>query len=469
MQVYQLFYKKNVVAIAAALLCSGPLRAQQSMSLKDALRIAIANYGTIKAKNSYAAASRAKIVQARLDYLPNVNLGAQLDFGTANGQNGPAYAFGPAGIASSGLPLNDQSWNAAFGALYLSNINWDFFAFGRSKEKIMTAVREAARDDKDTHQEIFQHQVRVSAAYLNLLAARRLTSSYRKNLERTDTLLRVILIEARHELLAGVDSSQANAEVSNARSTLLHAMDAEDNFNNNLIKLLGISPQRLSIDTFFISRLPAAFSADGDSLDTAHPVLQYYKSRIDVSDQLAKYYRTFNYPTFSLGAAIQTRGSGFGSSYTAAQSNYTDNFYQGIKPERTNYVISLGVTWNFLQPFRTRQQVQAQRLISKGLRDELDLTEQQLRTELDLSNSKIKNALADYYETPIQVKAATDAYNQKVVLYKAGLTNLVDVTQALYALTRAETDRDISYNNVWQALLLKAAANGNFALFSSNL
>ncbi len=38
---------------------------------------------------------------------------------------------------------------------------------------------------------------------------------------------------------------------------------------------------------------------------------------------------------------------------------------------------------------------------------------------------------------PAQVKAATDAYIHKAVLYKNGLTNLVDVTQALYALVSA--------------------------------
>jgi outer membrane protein TolC len=51
------------------------------------------------------------------------------------------------------------------------------------------------------------------------------------------------------------------------------------------------------------------------------------------------------------------------------------------------------------------------------------------------------------------------------VLYKNGLTTIVDVTTALYALNRAETDRYIAYNNVWQALLYKAASNGDFGLF----
>src|ERR1700761_5761623 len=157
--------------------------AQQAMSLREALKIAVDHYGIIRAKESYAAASQSLVKEARLEYLPNLNLSAQVNFGTVNAQNGPGYAFGPAGIASGGLPLSTQNWNAAFGAIYLANINWDFFAFGRSKERIATALRTNQKDEDDLQQEIFQHQVRVAAAYLNLLAAQRLTLSYRRNLD----------------------------------------------------------------------------------------------------------------------------------------------------------------------------------------------------------------------------------------------------------------------------------------------
>ena len=91
--------------------------------------------------------------------------------------------------------------------------------------------------------------------------------------------------------------------------------------------------------------------------------------------------------------------------------------------------------------------------------------DEQLKNQLSLASLKMKNAVAAYTEAPIQVKAASDAYLQKTVLYKNGLSNIVDVTQALFALNRAETDRDIAYSNVWQALLLKAAAAGDFGIF----
>ncbi len=54
-------------------------------------------------------------------------------------------------------------------------------------------------------------------------------------------------------------------------------------------------------------------------------------------------------------------------------------------------------------------------------------------------------------------------------MYKNGLTNLVELNQTLYALIRAETDRDIAGNHVWQSLLMKAAALGDYSVFENQL
>lgn len=447
---------------------SSLLSAQQTLTLKDAIQTAINNYGTIKAKSSYAASSQASVEQARRDYLPNLNISAQQDYGTINGQNGPLYGFGGLAAGSSGQPLPDQNWNAAFGGLYLTNINWDFFAFGRAKEKIKTVQAVATRDTKDWQQEIFQQEVKVAAAYLNLLAAQKLTQSYQKNLNRADTFRRVVVTRVLNGLNPGVDSSQANAEVSNAKIALTRALDFQQTQANRLAQLMGVPPQPFNLDTFFIARVPAVLT---DSADVAnHPTLQWFKSRIAASDEQAKYYHTFNFPVFSLVGILQTRGSGFEPSYNAANLDaYTHAYWDGVKPTRTNYLVGIGVTWNLTQPLRVSRQVKAQQLISKGLQAEYELADQQLRAQLQLSDTRISNALDNYREAPVQVKAASDAYLQKSVLYKNGLTNLVDVTQALYTLIRAETDRDIAYSNVWQALLLKASASGDFNLFEGQL
>ncbi|WP_255501684.1 TolC family protein [Olivibacter sp. SDN3] len=441
------------------------LEAQEILSLKEALNTAVNNYSTVKAKENFAQAARLSAEHAKREYLPNLVLSGQQDYGTINGQNGPLYGFGGYGVASSGLPLPNQNWNAAFGSLYLANINWDFFAFGRAKERIKVAQQTADRENRDLQQELFNHQVKVAAAYLNLLAAQKLTQSYEKNLHRADTFRQVVVTRASNGLIAGVDSSLANAEVSNAKIAFTNAKDTEQEQANSLAQLMGVPAQEFILDSIFISNVPRDIEHVVTLDLKAHPVLQWYQSRINVGEEQSKYLKTFYYPTFSLIGVMQTRGSGFYSDYAVNQTSYTQNYFEGIKPTRSNYLIGIGLTWNITQPLRVSKQLKAQDFNNRALANEYELANQQLSAQLVLADTKIQNALSNYREVPTQIKAASDAFLQKTVLYKNGLTNLVDVTQALYALIRAETDRDIAYNNLWQALLYKAAAAGDFSLF----
>jgi outer membrane protein TolC len=256
--------------------------AQTQLSMKTAIRMGIDNYGTVKAKQQYAAAATDEVIRAKRDYLPNLNFQAQVDYGTVNLQYGPLYGFGGLATSSVGPPTGTQNWSAAFGSLYLTNVNWDFFAFGRSKEHIRTAMAKAERDNKDWQQEIFQQQVRVAGAYLNLLAAQRLTASYWENLYLAATFRSTVVERVINDLNPGVDSSQANAEVADAKIALTNAIDFQQVQENQLIQLLGIPPQHLVVDTFFVTRLPASIpDSDGVKVTAAHPTLLTFHEQND--------------------------------------------------------------------------------------------------------------------------------------------------------------------------------------------
>jgi len=437
----------------------------QVLTLKEAIQTALNNYAIIKAKANYLEASEASAKETSREHLPNVNVGLQNVYGTANGQLGPLYALRGLSAASSGPVFLTQNWNAAFGALYVANINWDFFTFGRVNEQNKVAQAQVQQVTNDLEQEKFQQQVRVASAYLNLLAAQRLRLSQQKNLDRANALRSVVVARTKNGLNPGVDSSLANAEVSNATIALTNTIDYEQEQANQLAQLMGIPYQDFVLDTLFLNRIPNSLY-DSLSLKEEHPVLKYYQSRVDVSREQEKYYDRSKLPVFSLFGVLQSRGSGFGDTYsTIYPDDYSHNYWTGVKPASSNYLLGIGITWNLTDISRIRQQVNAQESTSKGLQNEYELVNQQIRAQLALSDQKMKNAIANYREAPVQMKAASDAYLQKSVLYKNGLTDIVDATQALYALNRAETDRDISNNNIWQALLLKAAASGDFAVF----
>lgn len=449
--------------LTLAMVAAGETLTAQTLTLPQAIETALSNYGSIKAKSSYVNASKATVLHSKKEYLPNLNVSAQQDYGTINGQNGPLYGLGLS-VASSGLPLPEQNWNSAFGALYLTNVNWDFFAFGRARERINVSKSVVTRDESDLEQERFQHGVRVAAAYLNLLAAQRLIRSWENNLTRATALKTVVVTRAKNGLIPGVDSSLANAEVSNAKISITQARDFEQEQANTLARLMGTTDQRFQLDTTVLRRIPRAV-ADTAVRPENHPLLKFYANRIAVSEQQAKYYQTLGMPVFSLFGVFQGRGAGFSSNYASDQHAYTQNYLEGIKPVRANYLLGVGATWNLTGVLRTRQQVMSQKFVSNALKEEYDLTDQQIKNQLILSETKIGNAMANYREAPVQVQSASDAYLQKSVLYKNGLSNIVDVTQSLYILNRAETSRDIAVTNVWQAVLLKAAATGDIGLF----
>lgn len=441
----------------------------QTLTLREAVDTGMANYGLVKAKEKYAQASDETVKQVKRDYLPNLNLSAQQDYGTVNGQNGPAYGLGGLGVASSGLPLPQQNWNAAFGALYLVNVNWDFFTFGRTKERINVAKADAQRSRKDYEQEQFQQKVRIAGAYLNLLASQRLVISQQKNLNRTIVVQKNAAVRVKNGLLPGVDSTLASAEVSRAKISLNQLKEQVKMQNAELVRLMGVDPKDFVADTTLVARIPKAILTDSSAGAETNPILQFYKSRVDLSNQQQKAYSREYWPTFSLFGVFQTRASGFKSNYASDQNAFTQNYLDGVSPNRQNYLAGVGLTWNLTAIARSSKKVSAQKLITEGLQEEYKAVDNQLKAQLDAANARINFAMQNYGEAPRQVKAAQQAYVQRTTLYKNGLTNLVDVTQALYTLNRAETDRDVIYTNVWQALLLKAAATGDFNLFINEL
>lgn len=443
----------------------------KALSMKEAIQVGIDNYPAVQAKKNQLNSSKSYLKETRTEYLPDLNLSAQQSYGTINGQNGPLIGYRGLAVSSSGPALREQNWNAAFGALYLTNVNWDFFAFGRASERIKVQQRVVNRDEADLGQQQFQHKIRVAAAYLNVLAAQRLVKVQQDNLNRTREIKRVVVARVKNGLNPGVDSSFANTEVSNAVIQLTNARQNEQEQVNQLSQYLGYSapPADFILDSTFVVKNPTMPNTASQLAQENHPVLQYYKDRIQVSDEQVKYQKTFALPTFSLVGTFQGRGSGF----TLAPAintpvAYTSSYIDAINPTRYNYLIGIATSWNLSSLFRTKYQVQSQKYTSLQYKDEYNMVDQQLKNQQVLAETRISNALKNAQEAPVQIKSANDAYVQKVTLYKNGLATITDFQQALYVLYRAETNNYIAYNNVWQALLFKAASTGDFDLFINN-
>jgi outer membrane protein TolC len=432
--------------------------------LSEAIQTGVSHFQGIQAKRNYMRASNALVQNTRNEYLPNVVASVQQNYGTINGQFGPMGAVGVLGVSSAGPVTSSQNWNAAFGALYLINTNWEVFTFGRLRSKISLATAQVHKDSADLVQEQFVHSVKISGAYLNLLTAQKLVQNAQANLSRAVALQQVVIARTRNGLNAGVDSSIANAEVSRARLALIDTRNNEQQIRNVLAQLLNTTPVVFELDSTFFSTIPSDFNTA--TTVNQNPQAKFFQSRIDQSDQATVYLRKSILPGVNLFGVFQTRGSGFNYDYLpGVNGKYESGYLDGVKPDRSNYVAGVSLAWNITSLAKIKQQVRAQQFLTEAYKQEYDQVTTQLQDQLLLADQRIDNSLQSVREVPLQYKAASDAYLQKSVLYKNGLTNIVDLQQALYALNRAETDRSVAYINVWQSLLQKAAASGDFDLF----
>jgi outer membrane protein TolC len=436
----------------------------QPLTLSDAINTGLKNYQSIQAKRSYLNASTALVQNTRNEYLPNVIASVQQDFGNINGQYGPLAAVGGvAGVSSSGPVSASQNWNSSFGGLYFLNTNWEAYSFGRLRSKINLATAQVQRDSADLMQEQFVQSVKIAGAYLNLLTAQRLLKTAQSNLDRALYVKEVVTARTRTGLNAGVDSSIANSEVSRARLAIIDARNSELQYRNQLAQLLNVPPAEFSLDTTFINKAPA--ETNTNVAVSQNPQVKFFQARINQSDYTAAYLKRSILPGLNLFGIIQTKGSGFDYTYSPTNPKYSQDYFEGIKPTRTNYVAGVSIAWNITSLAKIKNQVKAQQFLTEAYKNEYDLVTTQLQDQLVLADQRIANSLQSVQEVPVQYKAASDAYLQKSVLYKNGLTNIVDVQQAQYALNRAEADLNVTYINVWQSLLLKAAASGDFDLF----
>ncbi len=436
---------------------------QKPLLLSEAIQTGLKNYQSLQAKQNYLHSSAELVKNTRSEYLPNILTSIQQSFGTVNGQFGPSSAYGASGTSSSGPVGSSQSWTAAFGGVYVLNTNWEVFSFGRLKSRINYSISQVNKDSADLVQEQFIQGVKIAGIYLNLLIAQTLLKSAYANLERAKYIQLVAIARTKGGLNAGVDSSIANAEVSKAKLLIYDAVNTAQQYSNQLAQLMNAAPADYEIDSAFLKNLPKTYNTDF-AIDQ-NPQVKFYKTRVDQSNSYSSLLAKSILPGVNLFGIFQTRGSGFDYNYTPLNNAYSKDYFTGINPTRSNYVAGVSMAWNIMSISKIKHQVLAQQFISKGLQNEYDLISTQLKDQLVLADQRIANSLQSWREAPVQYKAASDAYLQKSVLFKNGLSNIIDLQQALYLLNRAETDQSVAYVNVWQSLLQKAAASGDFDLF----
>ncbi|WP_338865236.1 TolC family protein [Myxococcus stipitatus] len=449
---------------ALVILLQPALASSQTLTLRDSLDTALRNYSAIRAKEFRRDAARHDVSHTKQAYLPDVVLSAQQVYGTVNAMHGPLYSpGGPANASTSAPPLAEQNWNASFGALYSVLVHWNVSTFGRLDRQIELSSRTEELRRRELELEKFKHGVRVTHAYLNLSTAQRIHHIQKENVARLQVVLETVESHTGSGLSPGVDASFARAELANARALRIKAQDAELMASKELAVLLGVPFREFQLEPTFFESTPAATGPV--DVTSGHPVLAVHEGQVLQGEQEAKVASAEGRPTLSAFGLLQGRGSGFRNDYGQNPAAFSRSYGDGVGIDRGNYVAGLGLSWNLSALVRSFSSEAAREGRARALHQEQVLATEELVAQARFAEHKFNLATEVSTEARVQKTAAADGFQQSKARYDSGLGTIVELTQATFAVTRAEVDLELAQNGIWQALLLKSAAAGDLNSF----
>jgi outer membrane protein TolC len=438
----------------------------QGLSLDDALENARNNYPSLRGKFSAIRAAESDAQALRMSFLPQAGVQTQALNATSNQVRGAYVSNGGLALPIAGVRTDGFNSQAAWTSFGSVVIDWEAVTFGRRQARKNQARLAIEQSQVDYDVELFTHQVRVCDAFLLALNARKSVELQQANLQRAEALQTIIRAGTAGGLRPGIDSSVSNAEVARARLLLLESRKNAQQLTLRLTELIGKPDPSARIDSMhFYDRLPEAAPAPNQAL-TIHPLLRSYHKQLEVAEASRATLKASALPSVSLIGSLEGRGSGISEQAgTDGKFDINPSLGSGLPFRAYNYIVGVTALWRPTELFRTRYALSSQKERANVSRQAYN--QQVLTLEANGQNAALQLELAQatVRQSPLQLDAARQAYNQSRARYESGLDNILTLTQTATLLNRAEVDQALAVNNLWRAFLLKAAAAGDLQEF----
>jgi outer membrane protein TolC len=459
------FFRKRAAGIVIGIVMLSaiqqPLFAQhrQGYSLPELTDAAVHHLPAILQKQALVNSAKANITDARHAALPSLKLSDQMILASANGAPGTYLPLGA--VSTAGAIRSSNLYQPATGNIAMLYGEYELVNFGLRKARVQDAVVNEQLAASDLARDQYLLKLQVGKLYFSILKDLYQLGIDGQNINRYTSIYTVIQALARSGIKAGVDSSLAQAELSKSRISYNQLTGEVQQLQQQLSFLTGITDS-VMIDTT-VKRYAGAPPTAWDTLTDAasSPLIDYYRKQQDVYLAAGNLIRKSYLPKILLAGGFWGRGTSV---------DYTDDYnYKalsaGLGYQRFNYAIGLSFVYNLFDGVHRRDKLAVNKYRMQAGNYGLQQQEQSLNTVLRQAGTAIGTALHNLQELPAQLDAAENAYNQKLAQYKAGIINLVDLTNASFVLYRAQTDYVEALNDWLQANLDKAAATGNLDLF----
>ena len=437
---------------------------QKTYTLAEFVDSAQRHLPVLLQKKSLVDAARAGVTDARHAFLPSSYLGAEITAGTDNSLPGSYLSFGVIPSSSSGV-RSSNSYQPALGNIGFFSNQYELYDFGLKKATVQNAQAFANLSQADLDRETYLIKWEVAKLYLDILKTQFQLSIDQENVNRYDTIYKVIQAVTRSGIKPGADSALAMAELSRTRTTYNQTMGQVKQLQQQFSYLTGVPVVNIAIDTSRTGNYRSVLSGSGpDSALTGNPLIDYFDKERALYLQREQLIRKSYLPRVLLNGVGWARGSSI--DYT---DQYKSSAMSGLGYQRFNYLAALTVEYDLFNTVHRKDKA----LIAHNnmLASEYGLQQQQLSLQNvgNKAEEGIRTASLNLIELPIQVRSAQDAFNQKTAQYKAGIINLVDLTDATFLLYRAESDYVQTLSDWLLASLDKYSADGTLDQFIQSI
>ncbi|HEX3934072.1 MAG TPA: TolC family protein [Puia sp.] len=457
------------ISVAVLLIPAHSLFAQtpgQFYSLSAMVDSAQHHLPLLMQKKALADAARAGITDARHAFLPTSYLGDELTAGTDNSIPGSYISFGIIPSSSSGV-RSSNLYQSAIGNIGFFYNQYELFDFGLKKSTVRNAQAYANLSQADLDRETYLIKWQVAKLYLDLLKARFQLSIDKENVGRYDTIYTVIQAVTSSGIKPGADSALAMAELSKTRITYNQTLGQVRELQQQLSYLTGISANDILIDT---TRASSHLSAQGiaggapGAMAAANPLIDYFNKEKTLYLQREDLVRKSYLPRLLLNGVGWARGSSI--DYT---NQYKSSAASGLGYQRFNYLAGLTLEYDLFNVVHRKDKERIARY--NTIASDYGLQQQQLSLANvgNKADEGIRTADMNLKEIPIQIGAAQAAFDQKTAQYKAGIINLVDLTDATFVLYRAQSDYVQTLSDWLLANLDKYSAEGGLDQFINSI
>jgi len=433
--------KYSVSVLMSLVLVVGPLRAQQTLTFKNAVKMGLENNVQLNQQKNQLVSTKVNRTAAMLQMGPGVSANGNLGRTDGNSFNQQAgeVVNGQIDFVTGGLSASMPVFNA------FSQLNTYRQTEQLNEAQLNFVVR--------TTQDVIRN---VAFQYLTCLLDQQLLRIDQQNLETQKTQLNQIKQQVDLGSKAEADLYNQEFQVRNAELLVVRSGNRLKNDKALLAQTLMIDP----IVSFDLEEINWGVATQLDAITLENLNTAAMENRADLK-QVANQERAAQLGYFARRGTYfpnLTAFAGLNSQYNYIHGMSNRSFEQQFRSDnrRINYGLSLSIP--IYGGFAGRAQVTQQRVAFENARLTTKNTEVRVKSDVLIAYQNYQDAQASFTSAEAQLKAGELSYQMEKERYDLGISNIVQLTTAQQAYVRAQSDfASAQFTLMFQKLLINYA------------